>query len=120
MLSNIRLSLKEPHQLCLPENTIFQLTTPRSRVQAIDERWEEVNVRATNTLENIEEDDLDEKDPGRRRRDSNPAVDKRREAGMLVVRGKFDTSCVVCGSHEAIGSVMGYRILFRSLLLMEG
>lgn len=40
-----------------------------------------MNVRATNTLENIEEDALDEKDPGRNRRGSNPAFDKRREAG---------------------------------------
>lgn len=40
-----------------------------------------MNVRATNTLENIKEDDLDEKDPGRKRRGSNPVIDKRREAG---------------------------------------
>ncbi len=53
-------------------------------MRAIDERWEEVNVRATNTLENIEEDDLDEKDPRRKRRGSNPVVDKRREAGRFV------------------------------------
>lgn len=53
-------------------------------MRAIDERWEEVNVRATNTLENIEEDDLDEKDPSRKRRGSNPVVDKRREAGTFV------------------------------------
>lgn len=60
--------------------------TTRSRVRAIDERWEEVNVRATNTLDNIEEDDLDEKDPGRRRRSSNPVIDKRREAGRAMYR----------------------------------
>lgn len=53
-------------------------------MRAIDERWEEVNVRATNTLENIEEDDLDKKDPTRKRKGSNPVVDKRREAGMFV------------------------------------
>lgn len=40
-------------------------------------------MRATNTLENIEEDDLDERDPGRQRRGSNPVVDKRREAGTF-------------------------------------
>jgi len=54
-------------------------------VRAIDERWEEVNVRATNTLENIEEDDLDEKDPSRRkRRGADPVVDKHRKAGTFV------------------------------------
>lgn len=65
--------------------TCFSTSFPyhRSRVRAIDERWEEVNVRATNTLENIEEDDLDEKDPGRKRRGSNLVVDKRREAGAF-------------------------------------
>ncbi|CAN0114360.1 unnamed protein product, partial [Ectocarpus sp. 13 AM-2016] len=61
-------------------STEYALQEIRSRVRAIDERWEEVNVRATNTLDNIEEDDLDEKDPGRKRRSSNPVVDKRREA----------------------------------------
>lgn len=65
--------------------------TTRSRVRAIDERWEEVNVRATNTLDNIEEDDLDEKDPGRKRRSSNPVVDKRREAGRVMHRHKQRT-----------------------------
>lgn len=53
-------------------------------MRAIDERWEEVNVRATNTLDNIEEGDLDEKDPGRRRRGSDPVADKRREAGTCI------------------------------------
>lgn len=52
-----------------------------------------MNVRATNTLDNIEEDDLDEKDPGRKRRGSNPVVDKRREAGT------FDD--VSCMSHKS-------------------
>lgn len=42
-----------------------------------------MNVRATNTLDNIEEDNLDEKDPSRKRRGSNPLTDKRREAGTF-------------------------------------
>lgn len=68
----------------LPQYCPSHHTSPlhrRNRVRAIDERWEEVNVRATNTLENIKEDDLDERDPGRKRRGSNPVIDKRREAG---------------------------------------
>lgn len=50
----------------------------RGRVRAIDERWEEVNIRATNTLENIEEDELDRRDPGRKRWGSDVGSSKRR------------------------------------------
>lgn len=51
-------------------------------MRAIDKQWEEVNVRATNTLDNIEEDDLDRLDPNRNRRGSDVVVSKRRDAGM--------------------------------------
>lgn len=58
----------------------------RSRVRAIDERWEEVNVRATNTLENIKEETLASLDPAgsRRRSVRTPAVTKRREKGTRL------------------------------------
>lgn len=53
-------------------------------MRAIDERWEEVNVRATNTLDNIEEDDLHRQDPDGKRRGSDVAASKRREAGVIA------------------------------------
>ena len=37
-------------------------------MRAIDERWEEVNVRATDTLEKIEENGLDRRVSGRKER----------------------------------------------------
>lgn len=67
----------------------------RSRVRAIDQQWEEVNVRATNTLDNIEEDDLDRLDPGRNRRGSDVAVNKRRDAGMYYAYTFIFKLCVL-------------------------
>lgn len=88
-------------------------------MQAIDERWEEVNVRATNTLENIEEDDMDEKDPGRRRRSLNPAVDKRREAGAsLILKTLKNVAWYICVGDQEIG--VGDRLRSCLLLLVKG
>lgn len=60
-------------------------------MRAIDKQWEEVNVRATNTLDNIEEGDLDRLEPNRIRRGSGVVVSKRKDAGMYELSATFAT-----------------------------
>lgn len=75
---------------------LHSIVACRSRVRAIDERWEEVNVRATNTLDNIKEGTLASLEPGGNRRRSAriPAARKRREKGTRL------NACYWCLSTE--------------------
>lgn len=85
----------------------------RSRVRAIDERWEEVNVRATHTLENIEEDDRDRQDPDRRRKGSGAAAGKRRDgAGVIfsrLVTGRLTSAFFSSASFRSFYKISTYK-----------
>lgn len=67
-------------------------------MQSIDARWEEVNVRATNTLENIEENgELDRRDIGRGRKGSGDVTTSRQRYA-----GGQSSFCLLHGNASSL------------------